>query len=231
MSDEGHGDPPEVEDEATRAAAIAAARDSIDRLGRGDPPASPALERLGDAVRRLSRWMVVERDAVQIERAALALETLIDELGAREAEPISRLPEPDPERGGLLANARGTHPLLGSASPVAPPIRLRVGGDRVVGDVRFDVRFEGNRGWVHGGFVAAGFDIVLVQGAKLSGRAGPTGTLSVRFLAPTPIDVDLRYEAGVERTEGRKLFAQGTLRRRDDGTITARAEAVVIAPG
>jgi acyl-coenzyme A thioesterase PaaI-like protein len=220
-----------MEDTAPNESRIAEARRIIERLARGEPPASPALDRLGAALRLLSCWMLAERDEARIERAARSLEALTEELGAGADGPPSRFSGPLFEGGELLANARGTHPLLGSANPVAPPIRLRVEGDRVVGDVRFDVRFEGNTGWVHGGFVAAGFDIVVVQGAKLSGRAGPTGTLSVRFLAPTPIGVDLRYEAHFDRAEGRKLFAVGTLRRRDDGTPTAEAQAIVIAPG
>lgn len=206
------------------------AQRAIERLARGEPPASPAFDRLGAAVRRLSRWMLAERDEARIERAAQALEGLAEELGARVDGPRSRFPEPPLADGELLANACGTHPLLGSANPVAPPIRLRVEGERVLGDVRFDLRFEGNAGWVHGGFVAAGFDIVVVQGARLSGRAGPTGSLSVRFLAPTPIDVDLCYEARFDRAEGRKLFARGRLVRCDDGTATAEAEAIVVTP-
>lgn len=174
--------------------------------------------------------MLAEREEAEIERAARALETLNRELGIDEGGPASRFPRPPSEPGAPLANARGTHPLLGSANPVAPPIRMHVEGDRVIGEVRFDIRFEGNTGWVHGGFVAAGFDIIVVQAAKLSGRAGPTGSLSVRFLAPTPIGVDLRYEACFDRAEGRKLLAKGNLRRCDDGTLTAEAEAIAIAP-
>lgn len=219
-----------MSDERTSDAGLVAVQTQIEALGRGEPPASPELDRLAAVVRRLSRWMLAERQEAEIARAARALETLSEQLGIDESGPATRFPRSRPENGALLANARGTHPLLGSANPVAPPIRMRVEGDRVVGDVRFDVRFEGNTGWAHGGFVAAGFDIIVVQAAKLSGRAGPTGSLSVRFLAPTPIGVDLRYEARFDRAEGRKLFAEGRLLRCDDGTVTAEAQAIAIAP-
>jgi acyl-coenzyme A thioesterase PaaI-like protein len=109
------------------------------------------------------------------------------------------------------------------------PLSLRIEGERVVADVEFDARYEGNRGQVHGGFVAAGFDIVAVSAARLSGSAGPTGTLSVRFVAPTPLATPLRYEAWLEGREGRKLRVRGRLARRDDRAVSAELDAIVIA--
>jgi len=218
-----------MSDERTSDAVIAVARQGIDELGRGEPPALPEADRLAEAVRRLSCWMLVEREEAEIARATRALETLSEELGIGEEGPESRFPLPFSKATAIMANRFGTHPLLGSANPVAAPIRMRVEGDQVIGEVRFDIRFEGNTGWVHGGFVAAGFDIIALQAAKLSGQQGPTGSLNVRFVAPTPIGVDLRYEARFERAEGRKLFAEGRLYRCDDNTLTAQAQAIAIA--
>ena len=208
---------------------IARQRRVIEELARGEPPASPVLERLGGELRRLSGWMLGERDEGELERAAAALEALERELSVGKEGPPTRFFGALGEGAALLANARGSHPLLGSANPLAPPIELRVEGERVLGDVTFDVRFEGNTGWVQGGFVAAGFDIVVVQAARFSGRMGPTGSLSVRYKAPTPIGVPLRYEGRLVRAEGRKLFCEGDLRRCDDDTVTAEAEVLVIA--
>ena len=205
---------------------------AIERVSRATPPPSAAQARLGAAVRRLSRWMLVADDDATVTRAVDGLEQLLDELGVDEHGPTTRFTTPlaaDPDQ--RLVNAQGRHPLLGSTHPIAPHIELRVEGDMTVGDVTFDVRFEGNQGWVHGGFVAAGFDIVAVQAARLSGRSGPTGTLEVRYLAPTPIGVPLRYEGRYLRTERRKIFAEGRLLRVDDGTLTAEADAIVIAVG
>ena len=200
------------------------------RVARATPEPSVELARAGEALKDLTRWVLtVDSSDPRLAGAAREIERLAGELGAagapatRYLDGVSELPE---ER---LPNARGTHPLLGSTHPLAPPIALRVEGDRVLGDVNFDVRFEGNVGWVHGGFVAAGFDIVAVQASRLSGRAGPTGTLSVRYLLPTPTGVDLLYEGWFERAEGRRLYVGGRLGPRDGGPATAEAEAIVIA--
>jgi acyl-coenzyme A thioesterase PaaI-like protein len=169
-------------------------------------------------------------DEASIERAADCLDGLIEELEIADRGATTRFATPlDRDPDERLVNAQGRHPLLGSTHPIAPHIELRVEGDRTVGDVTFDIRFEGNEGWVHGGFVAAGFDIVAVQAARLSGRSGPTGTLTVRFIAPTPIGEPLRYEGRFVRSEGRKLFAEGRLVRLDDESVTAEASAIVVA--
>ena len=53
-----------------------------------------------------------------------------------------------------------------------------------------------------------------------------TGTLRVQYRTPTPIGEELRLEAWVERIEGRKIFARGTIHHGD--TLTAEADGVFI---
>ena len=210
--------------------AVARQMENLRRIANATPAPSPELARAGEAAKALVRWLLtVDSADSRLAGAADELERLARELdaaGAPGTRYLDGVPESPDER---LPNARGTHPLLGAVHPFAPPIALRAEGDRLLGDVTFDVRFEGNAGWVHGGFVAAGFDIVAVQAARLSGRAGPTGTLSVRYLRPTPTGVPLRYEGRFERAEGRRLHVSGRLAPRDGGAATAEAEGIVVA--
>lgn len=223
MSDPASGDASDLEPTA-----------AIRQVARATPPPSDELARVGAALRRLSRWAVTSDDDTPIlTTAADALEALASQIAdgqsAQPSRPSRFLERSDTPPGARLANARGTHPLLGTVNPVAPPLVLDVEDERIVADVTFDVRFEGNTGWVHGGFVAAGFDIVAVQAARLSGRGGPTGTLSVRYLQPTPIGIPLRYEGWFEGADGRKLRVGARLVRTDDGQTTAEAEAIAVA--
>jgi len=55
------------------------------------------------------------------------------------------------------------------------------------------------------------------------GQPGVTASLTIRYLAPTPLHRELVFEAALTRTEGRKIFAKGHCRAGD--TITAEAEA------
>jgi acyl-coenzyme A thioesterase PaaI-like protein len=134
----------------------------------------------------------------------------------------------DPQ--SLRPNGNGTHPIIGPRNPVAPPVRLRLGDGVVYGDVVYDVRFEGLPGLVQGGFIALAFDIMIGQGIAMSGPGGMTGSLSVRFLAPTPLYQPLVYEGRFDRREGRKVFGAATLRKVADGTLCAEAEGVFIRP-
>ena len=66
-----------------------------------------------------------------------------------------------------------------NANPFAPPIRLTVANDKVLGHANFGAPFEGTPGNVHGGFVAAAFDQVLFMAQSLTGIPAMTRTLTV----------------------------------------------------
>jgi acyl-coenzyme A thioesterase PaaI-like protein len=118
-------------------------------------------------------------------------------------------------------------PLIGLSNPLAPPLRLRVKDRRVVGTAVFGEAYEGPPGCVHGGFVAAAFDEVLGFAQSLSGSPGMTGTLEIRYRAPTPLHTELKLEAWVEKVEGRKIFARGTIHV--ETLLTAEAEGIFIS--
>lgn len=118
-------------------------------------------------------------------------------------------------------------PVLGRANPLAPPLQLRLEGPTLVGEVRFGSAYEGPPGSVHGGIVAAAFDEVLGATQAMSGRPGMTGTLTVRYRSPTPLHTDVRFEAVLDRVEGRKLFCSARLVAGE--TLCAEAEGIFIS--
>jgi len=118
-------------------------------------------------------------------------------------------------------------PFIGLSNPLSPPIRLRVEGGRVHGLAVFGSAYEGPPGCVHGGYIAAAFDEVLGFAQSLTGNPGMTGTLTVRYVAPTPLHTELRFEAGVDGTERRKILASGTVHA--GSLLTARAQGVFIS--
>ena len=115
------------------------------------------------------------------------------------------------------------------ANPFAPPIRLSVSNNKVVGHANFGVTFEGSPGTVHGGFVATAFDQVLFMANSLTGIPAMTGTLTVRYRKPTPLFTELVFEGQVDRVEGSKIFTRGTASA--NGVLTAEAEGLFIAVG
>lgn len=193
-------------------------------------PATPqrlAARRLGDAMRVVIERLVATTAPEEILATAAAD---LEELGERLAEyGAGRVFEGFAES----ANSGDPHaffdhsPIIGRANPIAPPVHLSVDPEGVVrGPVRYGRAYEGPPGHVHGGHIAAGFDEVLGMAQSLSGAPGMTGTLTVRYRRPTPLDADLEYEGRFVRREGRKIFTEGRLLF--DGQVTAEAEAIFI---
>ena len=77
--------------------------------------------------------------------------------------------------------------------------------------------FEGAPGRAHGGIVAAAFDDVT--GFVIGQLREPafTGELTVRYLAPVPVDEPLEMRARLEGRERRKLFITAEARARRAG--------------
>ena len=99
--------------------------------------------------------------------------------------------------------------------------------DRVVGRVTYGHQYEGPPGCVHGGMLAAAFDIVLAVSAAKCGRMLVTGTLSVRYRRPTPLATELRFEGELVGIEGRKVRSSATVCG-PDGESTAEAEGIFL---
>jgi acyl-coenzyme A thioesterase PaaI-like protein len=121
-------------------------------------------------------------------------------------------------------------PLMGMANPIAPPLVADVQDGVVIADAMFGIAYEGPPGCVHGGFIAAAFDEVLGLAQSLSGKVGMTGTLTVRYRRPTPLNTELRFEAQVDSVSGRKVFTSARLFAGDALTAEATGLFVSIPP-
>ena len=86
--------------------------------------------------------------------------------------------------------------------------------------------YEGPPGCVHGGMLAAAFDIVLGAAAATAQRPALTGTLTIRYRRPTPLHTEVRYEGEVDRVEERRTHV--VARSIVDGRVTCEAEGVFV---
>ncbi len=119
------------------------------------------------------------------------------------------------------------HPFLGPSNPMAPPVEIVRGAERVTATLTFDLRHEGMPGYAHGGWIAAVFDQVLaVAAASLAGRPAMTGTMTIRFVRPTPIDTLLSYVATAEISGARTVRVEAELLAGTD--VCARAEGIMV---
>ena len=120
-------------------------------------------------------------------------------------------------------------PLAGLANPLAPPMNIRKEDDtRLVATLVFSSAFEGGPGLAHGGYVAAAFDELLGLTQSLTGEAGMTGKLKVRYRSPCPLNTELRMEGRVQQREGREIVARGTMHAGDRLVADGEATFVVL---
>jgi acyl-coenzyme A thioesterase PaaI-like protein len=122
-------------------------------------------------------------------------------------------------------------PLIGIANPLAPPLTIREEDGVIVASARFGQAYEGPPGCVHGGYVAAAFDELLGATQSLSGAPGMTGTLTIRYESPTPLQTDLRLEGRLVGVERRKIFTEGACYAGDRLTATAKGTFISMQPG
>jgi acyl-coenzyme A thioesterase PaaI-like protein len=191
-------------------------------------PRRAQLRRLADAGRSvIERMASTDAPEEAVERAAELLEA-----AARVLEGPGRVRRyegfAESANAGGDPHAHFDHsPIMGMANPIAPPMRVEVGDEHsVVMHVRYGAAYEGPPGSVHGGVLAATFDELLGMTQSLSGQPGMTGTLTVRYRRPTPLQRELRFVGTLDRVDGRKIFTTG--RCFDGDVLTAEATGLFI---
>jgi hypothetical protein len=185
----------------------------------------PESERFAAVVRRVSSLVL------QMEGPSEVVSELCAALERAEAE-LARLAPADPRpRVGDARDGEGRVYLdhsrdVGHYNPAFPTYTLEVAGDRAAGTVCFPVLYEGPPGLVHGGFLAAFFDMVIQHHNCDVGEAGKTTRLEVRYAAPTPLQKELRFE--VERTSSDRRI-ESTARIFDGDVLCATATMRAVA--
>lgn len=116
--------------------------------------------------------------------------------------------------------------ISGPYNPLAAPVSMSAEGGKAIGTARFGLAYEGPPGGVHGGVVAAVWDQVLAYACMIQGTPGHTATFTTSFRAITPLRDELRFEAWVERTEGRRVHARGQCHA--GGKLVSEAEGIFI---
>jgi acyl-coenzyme A thioesterase PaaI-like protein len=187
------------------------------------------LRRLADSMRRIMQRLV--GTAAPLDQIAAAADRLAEVAVVFDAlESSGTVYEGFNEvtlAGGDRHASFEHSPFIGRANPLSPPIRLWEAEGRVHGEVVFGSAYEGPPGCVHGGYVAGAFDEVLGATQTLSGNAGMTGTLTVRYRSPTPLHTELRFVGELAGIEGRKIFTRAELHAGD--RLCAEAEGIFIS--
>ena len=176
-------------------------------------------------VRRTALLDVADTDPAEVNRLAADAKGLADSLeelpsllafGGMAVAPLAD--------AALLERS----PVSGRSNPVAPPLHLEMHEGVTTGWAVYPDEYEGPPGCLHGGWVAAAFDDLMGFAQMASGKAGYTGTPTVRMVRPTPLNRRIDYEAHLDHVDGRKIWCKATAR--DGEELLAEAEILFIAP-
>lgn len=178
------------------------------------------------------RFVEAVRELQDHARAADAPDEVITE-AANLVEMASQLLAPyDTDEWSSPSGRRMDLPNRGNVLQV--PADLHVTDDgRVTGVAQFRRYYLGRNSAAHGGAVALLFDSMLGFTAfRLSGgRAQRTAFLHVDYRQVVPVGKQLQVEAGIDATEGRKIFVSGRILDGSDLLAEGHALFVKLKPG
>ncbi|WP_280828240.1 PaaI family thioesterase [Mycobacterium sp. OTB74] len=181
-----------------------------------------------EAVRRLiDAGIRTGVDAGTIAEAQATIEAVTEQLAS--AQHTSTLTLRHEGTGRPLAYA---NPAVGMRNAIAPPMNIvhEASSDdgRCWAEFDLGLAYEGPPGLVHGGICALVLDHLLGEAAS-DGLTKPhfTGTITLRYLRGTPLG-PVRTEAWIDRVDGVKTYARGTIS--DAKGITVEADGIFIRP-
>jgi acyl-coenzyme A thioesterase PaaI-like protein len=118
----------------------------------------------------------------------------------------------------------------GRTNPTSVDFTAEFTDDEVVAKVTLQPAFEGAPGRAHGGIVAAVFDDVTGFVIGFIHEPAFTGELTVRFVAPVPVEQELTIRARLEGRERRKLFITAEATAGGQVVATCRATYITVDP-
>jgi uncharacterized protein (TIGR00369 family) len=94
---------------------------------------------------------------------------------------------------------------------------------RIRGNFRLGAEYQGGAGFIHGGIIATVLDEVMGKVCRFRGLRAVTAELTVEYLKPVPVGVDLVVEGYETEMTGRNLFMAGEIRN-VAGQVLARGK-------
>lgn len=194
-----------------------ALRDLIDVVRTADLEGVD-LDRSIDAVREVAHGLRPHHHAGMRMQAALKYENLMADV----SEPMDVLQDPN--------DFFPYSPVVGRLNPIAPPVEMwraeGPAGQEIHGSATLGAAYNGPPDCVHGGVIAEILDELLGCVCVTNGIGGFTGTLTIVYRSTTPLSQPLTLRGWHDRSEGRKIFAKGTIHHGE--TLCVEAEGIFI---
>jgi len=202
-----------------------AAASALRRLGHalvGHDPDPAILARVADLADELA-------DAVESTPTRTRRDELLAEGRFLAALRTGRLSSPFPDGSPLELFADSV--VSGAANPLGIGINARREGEEAVAEVTLGPAFEGAPDRAHGGVVAAILDETMGFLLPILGVVAFTGSLTIDYLAPTPLHEPLEFRAGLRTRTGRRLYIDALGRTGETTFVSATGTFIQIDLG
>jgi len=155
--------------------------------------------------------------AAELRRSREVLQEVTRTLAARARPGIVRADSDGP----TLAARAGRPWTIARYNPYGLPLEVRFDEGGASAVFTADALAEGPPGCVHGGVSAWLMDTMLGVLVQAEGVPSVTGTLDLRFLAPTPLGCELELRSRVTERAGRRTRAEGWVAHEGRRTVEA----------
>lgn len=191
------------------------------------PETFVARRRIAAAMQTLSERLIrTEADDPTLERWAGQLEAIAEqagEYGRRDTRVANRKMFTGQATAQDIFDMMDYDPMGGLSNPIAPKlVWVRESEEGVEASITLGEHYQGPPGRVHGGVLGWIMDAVLSRAMHASMKLGVTGTLSLRYMASTPVETALSCRAQLTATEGRKMFIEGGIFVGEQQTVHAQ---------
>jgi acyl-coenzyme A thioesterase PaaI-like protein len=157
-----------------------------------------------------------------------AIADALEAHGTNESMHRTFIAEGSMDDDATLADRMPFDVIVGRHNPLATPLSVSFEPPKAVLEGTFTRAYEGPPGCVHGGVLAASFDLVLAAANIIGGHTGPTARLELRYRRPTALNEPCRFEGEVAAREGNRVRTVGTLVQRGKVTVEATGEFALL---
>jgi acyl-coenzyme A thioesterase PaaI-like protein len=115
--------------------------------------------------------------------------------------------------------------VCGPDNPHGLRITFRLEDDACRGEFTPGEHHMGFDAMTHGGIIYSALDDVMANWLFLQGARAVTAKCEIRYRKPLPVGMKADLKARMTQRKGRLCVLESTLKRADDGTVIASAEA------
>ena len=135
----------------------------------------------------------------------------------------------DPNSNAVLEQLS---PISGKSNPVACGLVFKMTGPNTAqGEALLNELYEGPINCVHGGVICSLFDeFIGMLESNRTGTNGFVGTISVKFIKPTPLNTPIILKGWVDSTTERKSFLKGEMWAGQELTATCDVICIRVRP-